>query len=117
MGCSVAESDAGTGARRRASTGEILLCGLVGSMLTCVAGAAANGVLEVGWTAELWPWMLRRIGVGYGAAVFVVVCIFPSLMPRLMMLWRAGTASAERGPARRWRSVRGMMMAMTERQK
>jgi hypothetical protein len=76
------------------------MCGLVGSMLTCVAGAVANGVLEVGWTARLWPWALTRIGVGYSAAVLVVVCVFPALMPRVVKFWRAGAAPDKRVSAR-----------------
>jgi len=60
---------------------EVLIIGLVGSFLTCVAATAANLMFER-MSGGALPF-IGRVAVGYASAASVVMLVFPQLVPRL----------------------------------
>lgn len=68
----------------------VVLPGLVGCFLTCVASVAAGLLAEGSTPASGWAVFIERLGVGYGAASLVVVLVFPLLMPALLRWFDGG---------------------------
>jgi hypothetical protein len=64
----------------------IIAVGLVGCLLTSMAGIAAV-MLSYGWAAAGgWREWLHRLGIAYPAASILVLVVFPWLVPRLSAL-------------------------------
>ncbi len=77
----------------------LIVVGLSGSFLTCLAGVLANLVAE-GWTpAAGWQPFAKQFIIAYSAASCVVVTLFPLLLPRLSR-WLQQLACARSGRSR-----------------
>ena len=65
------------------STKTIILVGLFGCFLTSVAGVSGSMLLS-GWDASGgWSEWVKRLGLGYPCASFVVLSVFPRMVPKM----------------------------------
>jgi len=65
------------------STKTIILVGLLGCLLTSVAGVSGSMLIS-GWDmAGGWPEWIKRLGLGYPCACLVVLSVFPRLVPKM----------------------------------
>ena len=72
----------------------IVLVGLVGCLLTSVAGVTGSMLLS-GWgAAGGWVEWAKRLAWGYPGACLVVLLVFPVLVPRLTQHLEGGNRQA-----------------------
>ena len=71
------------------STKTIILVGLLGCLLTSVAGVSGSMLIS-GWDmAGGWAEWIKRLALGYPCACLVVLSVFPRLVPKVTRLLEA----------------------------